>query len=118
MSFTGTTVWITGASSGIGEACAYEFARRGARLVLSARNAEKLEAVKQACPRPNEVAVVPLDLSENAGYGALVRQVWSEHGPVDIYLGNGGLSQRAWSRDTNMDTTATSWRSTSLATWP
>jgi len=104
MSFTGTTVWITGASSGIGEACAYEFARRGARLVLSARNAEKLEAVKQACPRPNEVAVVPLDLSENAGYGALVRQVWSEHGPVDIYLGNGGLSQRAWSRDTNMDT--------------
>jgi len=104
MSFSGTTVWITGSSSGIGEACAYEFARRGAQLVLSARNAEKLEAVKQACPRPDDVAVVPLDLSDNAGFDDLVEKVWSNHGPIDIYLGNGGLSQRAWCRDTNMDT--------------
>ena len=43
------TVWITGASSGLGEALTLEFARRGATVVLSGRNSEKLEAVKDKC---------------------------------------------------------------------
>jgi short-subunit dehydrogenase len=46
------TVWITGASSGIGEYLAYEFNRHGAYVVLSARNSKELERVKQSCPHP------------------------------------------------------------------
>lgn len=103
MNLAGKTIWITGASSGIGEACALEFAGRGCSLVLSARNAEKLEAVRQRCPRPERVRIQPLDLSENADFDALVKQVWA-HGAVDVFLGNGGLSQRSWARETDMET--------------
>lgn len=47
--YTGKTVWITGASSGIGEYLAYEFSKCGASLIISARNVEQLERVKQGC---------------------------------------------------------------------
>lgn len=48
-SFYGRVVWITGASSGIGESLAYELARCGSKLVLSARRKEELERVKKNC---------------------------------------------------------------------
>ena len=63
MKFSGQVVWITGASSGIGEALARDFARAGARLVLSSRRSDELERVRRTCERPGEHLVVPLDLS-------------------------------------------------------
>ena len=64
-SFKGKTVWITGASSGIGEALAYEFAKKGADLILSARRMEQLEQVRTNCkPHTDEVLVIPIDLSD------------------------------------------------------
>ena len=63
MKFSGQVVWITGASSGIGEALARDFARAGARLVLSSRRSDELERVRRTCERPDEHVVVPLDLS-------------------------------------------------------
>ena len=58
------TIWITGASSGIGEALALDAGRRGARLVLSARRESELERVRAACADPSKVALLPLDLMD------------------------------------------------------
>jgi len=62
MSYNGKVVWITGASSGIGEALAYALAATGAKLVLSARNEKRLDEVRLGCPSPDSHLVLPLDL--------------------------------------------------------
>ncbi len=100
MTFSGRTVWITGASSGIGEATAHAFARAGARLVLSSRRADELERVRAACPRAEEHLVVPLDLARGDTFPAVVAEVLARTGGVDILVNNGGVSQRAYAADT------------------
>jgi short-subunit dehydrogenase len=61
--YEGKTVWITGASSGIGEYLAYEFSKHGAALILSARNKAELERVKSSCKNAELVKVVQLDMT-------------------------------------------------------
>lgn len=100
MSFAGRTVWITGASSGIGEATALAFAHAGARLVLSSRRAAELERVRAACPSAEEHVVVPLDLARSDTFPAVVADVLARTGGVDILVNNGGVSQRAYAADT------------------
>ena len=63
MKFKSKTIWITGASSGIGKAMALAFSNQGANLILSARNEEKLNEVKQECLYPEQTEVLPLDLT-------------------------------------------------------
>lgn len=87
-------IWITGASSGIGEGLVQHAARRGARLVLSARRESELERVRQACPRPQDVAVLPLDLSRLDDPQAAARTAEGFFGPIDILVNNAGISQR------------------------
>ncbi len=98
--FANQTVWITGASSGIGEALALAFAREGARLVLSSRRASELERVRSACPRPGEHRIVPLDLEHPETFPDLVAGLLSDTGGIDVLVNNGGLSQRGLARDT------------------
>lgn len=101
MSFAGKVVWITGASSGIGEALACEFARVGASLVLSSRRAGELERVRMRCARPGDHQVLPLDLTKNETFPAAVAEVIARQGRIDLLVNNGGVSQRAFAADTH-----------------
>lgn len=96
-------VWITGASSGIGEALAYELAGRGARLILSSRRVEELERVRDACADPERHAVVQLDLADPTGLDAVAASVLERHGHVDVMVHNGGVSQRSLARETALE---------------
>ncbi len=87
-------VWITGASSGLGEALAYAYARQGARLILSARRAEELHRVCQACAQPGKHLVLPLDLTRSATFPAAAEAALAHGGQVDLLINNGGISQR------------------------
>lgn len=102
MSFEGKTVWITGASSGIGEALAQAFAQEGARLILSARRAAELERVRNVCANPDAHAILPLDLTDFAS-DDLVRQALDQTGQIDILVNNGGISQRSLVVDTDLE---------------
>lgn len=99
MRFSGQVVWITGASSGIGEACALAFAREGARLVLSSRRVAELERVRRACERSDDHLVVPLDLGQSETLPVAVNEVLARRGHVDVLLNNGGVSQRSLAVD-------------------
>lgn len=94
MNFNNKTVWITGASSGIGKELAIQFAQLGARVILSARNVVKLE---QLCSELNgcQHKVIPLDLAEPEQVIEYVTQHINDIGKVDILINNGGVSQRS-----------------------
>jgi len=96
-------VWITGASSGIGEALAYECSRRGARLVLSSRREDALQAVRERCAHPDDHVVQTLDLAEPDSLQHAAEAVQEEIGPVDVLVNNGGISQRGTAVETEMD---------------
>jgi dehydrogenase/reductase SDR family member 7B len=100
--FSSQVVWITGASSGIGEALALAFSRAGAKLVLSARRPAELERVAALC-RPAEVFVLPMDLAKSDDFEALTAQVLERFGKIDVVVHNGGISQRSWVKDTAME---------------
>jgi dehydrogenase/reductase SDR family member 7B len=101
MSFKHKKVWITGASSGIGEALAYAFAREGAALILSARNASELERVKAQCKGAASIDIVLLDIGDhNAVFSTVKTTLERLGGSVDILVNNAGLSQRSLARET------------------
>jgi short-subunit dehydrogenase len=103
MRFSQKVVWITGASSGIGEATAQAFAREGAHLVLSSRRPEELARVRRSCPRPDDHIVVPIDLAHSATFPAVVAGVLVRCGQVDVLVNNGGVSQRALATEATLD---------------
>ena len=98
------TVWITGASSGIGEACACAYAREGCRLILTSSSREKLDRVADLCRQQGakDVRVLPYDLTEPEGIHLLAREAWDAFGGIDILYCNAGLSQRTTVEDTPM----------------
>ncbi|XP_059159594.1 dehydrogenase/reductase SDR family member 7-like [Physella acuta] len=100
-SLQGDVVWITGASSGIGEYTAYHFARAGCRLVLSARRKDELDRVKGNCLKigcnlqDNDILVLVLDSMDCAAHQDAVNQVLSHFKQIDILVNNAGKSQRS-----------------------
>lgn len=97
------TVWITGASSGIGAACACRYASDGARLVLSSSSRERLEGVAAQCRAAGaaDVSVLPYDFRDPSGLEALARTAWETFGGLDIVFLNAGISQRTTVEDTS-----------------
>lgn len=101
---TNKIIWITGASSGLGEALAKELSGNGNRLVLSARRVEELERVKAACNGAAEdIMVLPMDMREKTGMSKLTEQVVEAFGVPDIAILNAGISNRSYIRDTQFD---------------
>ena len=101
MSFASKVVWITGASSGIGEALANAFLAQGAEVILSGRRAEALEAV--AAQAPERTLVLPFETTEYDRLPALVEQAWNWRGRIDVLINNAGISQRSLALDTSFD---------------
>ena len=101
-SISGKVIWITGASSGIGEALAYELNSRGNSLIISARRAKRLKEVKANCRFPDTVTIEPLDLADHDRMPEHVTNVLRVWGKVDILVNNAGLSQRSFIADTHM----------------
>lgn len=95
-------VWITGASSGIGEALALRMAEAGARPILSARREERLRQVADRCEKTGaEVRVLPLDLADLASLPSRAEAARALFGRIDVLVNNGGMSQRATALETD-----------------
>ncbi len=98
-------VWITGASSGIGEALTYELAaRKGIKLILSARRKEELDRVKGNCPGFShpDIRVLPIDLSQPDTLHLSTAAAIQFFGHVDVLINNGGISQRSLAKETTL----------------
>ncbi|MFM1877481.1 MAG: putative oxidoreductase SadH [Bacteroidota bacterium] len=95
-------VWITGASSGIGEALAYYLSAQGYRIIISARNLQGLESVRSKCAFTERVALVQMDLAEWQNMHEVVQAAIGCFGGVDILINNAGLSQRSLIAETDM----------------
>ncbi|MEM1220330.1 MAG: SDR family oxidoreductase [Bacteroidota bacterium] len=96
-------VWITGASSGIGEALAIAFAKKGARVILSSRRREALEAVKKNSSNGDRMEVIPLDMTQAKDVQERAQEVIQQFGRVDILVNNAGISQRSLVKDTPLE---------------
>jgi len=101
-----SVTWITGASSGIGEALAMAFAREGHRLVLSARRESELDRVRRRCLEQgaitSDVLVLPLDVTDEAVMPDAVSRVLESFGRIDLLINNAGIGQRSYCVETEM----------------
>lgn len=83
-------VFLTGASSGLGEALARHYARAGASLGLVARRADRLEALRRELPGTH--SLYPCDVTDAAALRAAAQDFMAAHGPPDLVIGNAGIS--------------------------
>lgn len=95
-------VWVTGASSGIGQEIALQAAKSGATVVLSARSLEKLQQVRALLPGEKHLCL-PLDLEQSSNFPDLALEVVNIFGRIDYLFNNGGLSQRSEAFDTSLE---------------
>ena len=85
------TVWITGASSGIGKALALTYNAKGYRTILSARRSEVLESIQKELTHPEHSYLLPLDLEQHENAEAWFHQASAFTGSIDILVNNAGM---------------------------
>jgi len=100
--FQNKVVWITGASSGIGEAVAKAFSASGAVVIISSRRREELERVKATSTDSDNIHVFPLDLTDGESIKEVSNEVLSKF-KIDILFNNGGISQRSLTSETSIE---------------
>ena len=99
--FSGKVVWITGASSGIGEALVYAFTKRGATVIASSNEPVELERVSGACKGyAGKIFCAPFDLSDTKDINKIAGEQITKAGGIDILINIGGISQRATIEET------------------
>jgi len=104
MEIRNKVVWITGASSGIGEALAYKLNEMGAKLILSSRNRASLYVVKSKCKiNPLDIHVLPLDLENTNSLKEVTASAIKIFNRIDIIIHSGGVSQRSLALETNLE---------------
>lgn len=102
--FKNKTIVVTGASSGIGEALAREFAARGARVVMGARNVQKLQLIAgEIREKGGQAAYCGVDVTKPEECRELIDTAVREFGGVDVLICNAGLSMRAIFDDVELD---------------
>ena len=93
-SLQGHVALVTGASQGIGRACAVTLAKAGATVALAARNAEKLkDAVSQIEGNGGKAAAFPLDVSSEDAIKSGVKAIAAQMGKIDILVNNAGVTR-------------------------
>lgn len=100
MKISESVVWITGASSGIGEALAKIYAQKGVKLILSSRRLDALEKVKHSCVNTENIQILPFDLNDFDNADKQVNKAVGFYGKIDILINNAGISQRSLIADT------------------
>ncbi len=102
--FTDKVIWITGASSGIGEALVYALSEKKTRLIISSRRIEELQRVKENCKsNVHNIVLLPLDLSRIEELSAKAQEAIAVFGKIDFLFNNGGISQRALASETPLE---------------
>ncbi|MDJ0644196.1 MAG: SDR family NAD(P)-dependent oxidoreductase [Erythrobacter sp.] len=99
MDYSGKVAWITGASSGIGAALARDLASRGAHVVLSGRDEERLAEVAADC---GETLILPFDVRDDAALADATAKAIAWKDGVDLAFANAGVSQRSRALKTDM----------------
>ncbi len=103
MNYKDKNIWVTGASSGIGEALVYKFSQLGANVIISSRRQEELERVKKNCQTPANVSIQLIDLANHDEIPKIVEKVIKKHKRIDILVNNGGMSQRSKTVETAIE---------------
>lgn len=105
MDYTNKTVWITGASSGIGEALARGFFQRGATLFLTSRSADKLKSISDGFEsvRKGSCYVVPCDVTKSEDIDRAVETIRTHVQRLDVLVNNAGVSQRSLALETSQE---------------
>jgi len=101
--FSGKTAWVTGASSGIGKQLVLALAQSGAKVIISSRKKADLLTVQSECPAPNHILVLPFDLAEESTIPSIAKQAFAFTGGIDFLFNNGGISQRSYITETQME---------------
>ena len=98
--FNNKTIWITGASSGIGKALVQQLSTNNTTLIISSRRNDALEEVKNSCKHPENIHIQTLDLEDISSFEHVTKNLIDTFGKIDILINNGGISQRSLASET------------------
>ncbi|GLU45000.1 SDR family oxidoreductase [Allomuricauda sp. NBRC 101325] len=101
-SINGKTIWVTGASSGIGKSLVLLLSQHSCNLIISSRNETELLKVRANCKDPSKVAVLPLDLANHDQMEVVCASAMDIFGEVDVLVNNAGISQRSLIMETEL----------------